>query len=351
MIAAVPRWPFVARLRSRLHPNAPVPTSDSLPAYGIFRILVCRVTHTLGNTLLLTPLIQELQSLYPGAEIDIITRSEAAAEIFGAFARVRTIYCVPGHALSHPLRYSSVLRLMHRVKYDLVIDPCPRSQTGRLLLRLARGRFKAGFISERKAGSLTHGTSIPAAPRHAGKLPVYLLRALRQLPVRDDYPHLDMALSPSERQVGVQALDHVVTSSGGQIKRGMIGVFANATPPKLLAPEWWRRFMKIIEAHYTDYSIVEIVPMFGRSLLGSRYPAYYSSSIRKLSGTLSALSMFISADCGIMYLASASGAKTIGIFTETDAADWGPYGPNDCAINARERTPEDAAGDVIDQNP
>jgi heptosyltransferase-3 len=96
----------------------------------------------------------------------------------------------------------------------------------------------------------------------------------------------------------------------------------------------------------SDYAFVEIVPINGKSLLDLRYPAYYSSSIRKLACVLSGLSRFISADCGVMHLACASNTPTTGIFTVTDPAEWGPYGPNDCAVNAHGRALEDVARDV-----
>jgi heptosyltransferase-3 len=163
----------------------------------------------------------------------------------------------------------------------------------------------------------------------------------------DNYPFLDVALCAEERQQGVNTVNQLIGAGVVNAKRGVIGVFANATPPKLLPEEWWRSFMDAIEAHYGDYAIVEIVPAFGRSLLGSRYPAYYSSSIRRLSSTLSALSMFISADCGIMHLASASGVPTIGIFSVTSAEEWGPYGPNDRVVHAKDQTPVQTAQQVF----
>jgi ADP-heptose:LPS heptosyltransferase len=297
----------------------------------------------LGNTLLLTPLVREIQTTYPGAEIDIVTRSEAAADIFAAFAAVRSVYCLPAHAFRHPLRYLALLHRMCSVRYDLVIDPCPRSRTGRALLGLARGRFKVGFTSNRKLGALTHGIPLPASPKHVGQLPVFLLRSALQRHMSNAYPFLDIALSSEERQHGSRAIEELIGSDSASTKRGVIGVFANATPPKLLPTEWWRTFTDAIEAHYTEYAIVEIVPMFGRSLLGLRYPAYYSSSVRKLSSTLSALSMFISSDCGIMHLASASGTPTIGIFSATHAHEWGPYGLHDRVVNAQGLTPEQTA--------
>jgi len=42
------------------------PTLTSTPS----RVLVCRPNGRLGNTLLLTPLLQELERVFPGAEID-----------------------------------------------------------------------------------------------------------------------------------------------------------------------------------------------------------------------------------------------------------------------------------------
>lgn len=320
---------------------------EPLPARGIFRILICRVTHSLGNTLLVTPLVRELEATYPGAEIDIVTRSNAAQEIFGTFASVRTIFCLPAHAFGHPLKYLSLLRRVRNVRYDLVIDPCARSRTGRSLLALARGRFKIGFIGDHHAAALTHGVSLPAAPRHVGQLPVFLLRSVLQRSTNDAYPLLDVALSREEREQGAGMIDRLIGPGGGKDKRGVIGIFANATPPKLLPEEWWRSFMDTLETHYGDYAIVEIVPMFGRSLLQLRYPAYYSSSIRHLSSTLSALSMFISADCGIMHLASASGVPTIGIFSTTQADEWGPYGPHNRVVNATDLTALQTAQQVF----
>src|SRR5690606_37540564 len=44
-------------------------SDQPVPDRGIHRILVVKISHTLGNTLLLTPLLQELEARFPGAEI------------------------------------------------------------------------------------------------------------------------------------------------------------------------------------------------------------------------------------------------------------------------------------------
>jgi heptosyltransferase-3 len=316
----------------------------ALPTTGIFRILVCRITHSLGNTLLLTPLIRELQATYPGAEIDIVTRAEVADLIFGAFASVRNIYRLPAHAFRHPLQFLAVLRRLRVTRYDLVIDPCPRSRTGRWLTLFAKGRFKLGFTGSNKRGKFTHGVPVPLSPRHTAQRPVYLLRSALQRSPSSDYPLLKLDLSLDEREQGRSILARLLAGNPG--KKGVIGVFANATGPKLLPEDWWHAFMDSFAHQHLDYAIVEIVPMFGRALLGTRYPAYYSSDIRRLSSVLSCLSLFVSADCGVLHLACASGAPVAGIFSVTDPEEWGPYGPHDCVLTAQGQSPQQVAQQI-----
>jgi hypothetical protein len=162
-----------------------------------------------------------------------------------------------------------------------------------------------------------------------------------------DYPPLQIRLSDVDRQQGREILAGLTAADGSGNRKPIIGIFANATGVKLLGRDWWQRFLPVLEAHRPDCSFVEIVPMTGRSLLDSRYPAYYSSSIGRLAGVLSGLSMFISADCGVMHLACASGAPTTGIFTVTDPVEWGPYGPGNRIIDARELTPEQTALAIV----
>ncbi|WP_254427179.1 hypothetical protein [Rhodanobacter sp. C01] len=58
-----------------------------LPPRDIFRILLLRPNHRLGNTLLLTPLLIELEQRYPGAEIDLITTAKPPMKYSPDFAR------------------------------------------------------------------------------------------------------------------------------------------------------------------------------------------------------------------------------------------------------------------------
>ncbi|GAB2569316.1 lipopolysaccharide heptosyltransferase family protein [Dyella jejuensis] len=319
------------------------PTAEPLPAKGIYRILVCHVSHSLGNTLLLTPLLSELEKVYPAAEIDILTRSPVAGGVYGHFFNVQRLFRLPAHGVGHPFQFFGTLRRMRKIRYDLAIDADPLSQTGRLLMLLSNATYTLGFSSPKKHGEITHAVPLPP-DESKGRRPVYLLRSAMGRDTTADYPVPDIRLDAVEREHGRAALIRSLAAGGSASPgHGVIGIFANATGNKLLGEDWWMRFIRGLEAHHPAHRIVEILPASGASMLGSRYPAYYSSDLRKLASVLSGLDVYISADCGIMHLACASEVPTMGIFTVTNVGEWGPYGPSRHAVAAQGVAPEEVA--------
>lgn len=321
------------------------PVSTSLPARGIHRILICRSTRALGETLLLSPLFEELHARFPGAEIDLASGCGAARDLFAGHAQLRHVFDLPARK---GMQFLRVVRRMRRESYDLVIDPYWLSHSDRLLTRLAQARLRLGFDGARKSGHLTHPVADPKELQHAGKLPVYLLRKALGEQIDDDLdcPLLDLRLTREERTLGHDALAAVLAAAGLAGKPA-IGIYAHATGPKCYDLTWWRAFLARIEARYPDHVIVEIVPGFGRSLLEDRYPTFYSSDVRKLGALLSQLALYVSADCGVMHLASASGVPTAGIFSASDIPGWYVYGPHALTLDARGRSPEDIAASII----
>jgi len=337
----VARW----LVRTAFGQGRDVPGAKRLPMAGIHRILVCHVSHTLGNTLLLTPLLRELQHIYPGAEVDVVTRSPVAEEIFGGFANVRRIYRLPRHGVAVPWRLERIVRTLRTQTYDLAIDPCVCSQSDRIGVLVSRAARKLGYVAAGKSGALSHAVAVPTDERHVGRLPVYLLRSATGHSVQAPYPSLDVGLTPAEQAQGAELLAQLVSARATPTSP-LIGLFANATGTKHLGAAWWRRFAERLGERAPDACIVEIVPVSGTALLDENYPTFYSSDLRRLAGVLSSLSLFVSADCGIMHLACASGAPTVGLFSVTDASEWGPYGPRDTIFEIGERTPEQIADAV-----
>jgi ADP-heptose:LPS heptosyltransferase len=321
-------------------------SSQALPVRGIHRILVCHVSHTLGNTLLLTPLLRELERLYPGAEVDVVTRSPVADGIFGAFDGVRHVYRLPRHGVASPFSLLRTLRELRARRYDLAIDPCLRSQSDRIGVLLANAQRTLGFVGPGKSGVLTHDVESPDSIVHIGKLPVYLLRRAVGRLDSTPYPRLDICLTDEEREHGSSQLMRLFDDAPSTIpgmRPTIIGLFANATGAKNLGCDWWQSFAARVATRWPNARIVEFVPAAGDSLLDAAYPTFYSSDLRRLASVMANVDLFVSADCGVMHLACAAGTRTVGLFSVTDPAEWGPYGPGNHVFEIAGRTPEQIA--------
>lgn len=321
--------------RALLHaPRAKPQATASLREAGIRRVLVCRPNHRLGNLLLVTPLLRELQQILPAAKVDIVLAGDAGAGLFRTFRNVGCIHALSRRMVRHPLQTLRIAAQIRRARYDLVIDPCEGSQSSRWLTAIAHAKH---VIDVPSGDAPMHADSVP---RHMAQSPVYLLR--RALATPDaDYPTLDIQLSPAEQQRGQQIL-RVLTSAGTSLPR-VIGIFADATGAKCYPETWWVRCIEALRAHVPGVRIIEIAPPDGRSRLSSRVPNFFSPDIREVAAVISQMSCFISADCGVMHLACASGIPTLGLFSVTDIAKYTPYGHGSCAIDTRGKSPEDVA--------
>lgn len=333
-------------MRGAFHAGAV--SAARLPRIGIHRVLICRSVHTLGDSLTLTPLLTELADVYPGAEVDIICGCPVADALFASFPNVRTVHRIPRHIAGHLLATARTLHAMRRKHYDLVIDPDPRSQSGRLLALSAHATCSLGYVGATKSGTLTHGIAIPADLRHKARTPVYLLRcATGEDPAARAYPQPSLVLTDAERACGGHTLARLSAADhqGGP----RIGIFANATREKLLAGEWWRAFIDTFQSDVPGCRIVEILPAFGKSMLDDRFPCFYSSDVRKLAALIANLDAFVSADCGVMHLAWATGTPTVGLFKTTDPAEWGPFGPRTGWLQLDGATPAEMARHTVER--
>jgi hypothetical protein len=73
------RWLIVLFLTKRY---GKMPATIDVP---VARILVIRPNHRLGNQLLLTPLLQEIEKLYPAAKVSLLVKGSAAPAIFKSY--------------------------------------------------------------------------------------------------------------------------------------------------------------------------------------------------------------------------------------------------------------------------
>jgi ADP-heptose:LPS heptosyltransferase len=330
-LAAVAALASEPELEEASHGQAPART-----------ILICRPNSRLGNTLLLTPLVQEIERWLPHARIDLITAFPGAAELFSGFRGVGIIHRLPFHGAGHPLRYAGALLSAAMTRHDVVIDPEPRSWTSGMLTRLMRAGRKVGFLSSRKHRGGYDSVPIEDAPAHMGTFPVYLFRravlGLGEDSARSPPPALDIRLSPRERDEGRRHLARLAGTG-----RPVLAIATAATGSKQLSVPWWRELARQFLSRTSAARIIEIRPPSGAASF-PEYPGYASSSLRQVGAVIAATNTFVCADSGLMHLGSASLCPTVGLFRVTDPRVYGPYGPGNATVTVR-----DEAAPAIDQ--
>lgn len=312
---------------------------------------MCRPNHRLGNTILLTPLIEELERLYPGAEIDVLSEGHLAEEVFSSFFSVKNVYCLPKRGFKHPLAFLSKLFGIRHTEYDLIIDPCLGSGFSRAMTRHLRGRHTLGFSDDGARSGLTHPVPTSVAGSHMAQRPINLLRWARAhySGVIDDtspYPSLDIRLTDEERALGRAVVSQLLRETPHDASHPVVGIFANATGAKRYPQDWWNEFITAFKALNPSTSILELIPMHGHSMLGEAWTGYYSSDIRRMGAVMANVDLMITADCGVMHLAVASKVPTAGLFCVTDASVYAPYGLVSCPLLTQGISAHDAAAQV-----
>lgn len=303
----------------------------ALSGSGIHRIVVCRPNHRLGNTVLLGSLLRELETRYPGAEIDLLCAGPAGATLFGTRFAMRQVIALPGRMPRHPWRTLARLRQLRRERYDLAIDACPASYSGRLVLGLCHATWKLGFPLSEAAGPLQG--YVEACPAHVAQRSAHLLRVACGDHQPAAWLNLDVALDDALRAQGRQVLAAVV-GCGGEVGGPVVGIFPNATGAKRYPEAWWADFVAALHARRPDIRMVNVLAEHGRTQLPGTLPTLYSRDLRKLAAVLAGMDGFISGDCGVMHLASAVGTPTLGLFVQPNRDKYAPYGLCNQALGA-----------------
>ncbi len=305
---------------------------------AVRRIVVLRPNHRIGNTLLLTPLMQALETQFPEAQIELVTAGGVARAVFERYPQVTALHAFPGKSYRHPGKVLGMLLHLRGQSYDLAIDPTVRSRAGRFLLRFVRARSRLGYAwgDPRKDKILTHAVDPSAAPAHHAQIPVYLLRA-GFLPtpgpaLAAERVQMDLRLSEAERREGALELQAVLAGSDAQ--RPTLGLFAHATGAKCLPAEWWRQLVSCLRARTPALRLVEFMPEDARTRLDGIVPGTFTPQLRLLGAKLAATSLVVIADGGVMHLADASGAQVLALFTTTSALQYGPRRPGSESLQA-----------------
>lgn len=312
--------------------HKPVIRDDNKPPV-INKILISRPNQRLGNLLLTTPLISELETVFPSSKIDIIVKGTLARIVFQEYKSIDRIIVLPKKPFKELFKYLKIFFSVKFKKYDLVINGEKDSSSGRLLTALANSPYKVyGFYNKEL-------DDLYADYGHMSKNAIYDLRYyLNQIGFdlnRDAMPNLDLKLTKDELGQGKDILNKLISDT----RKKTILIFTFATGIKCYSKEWWSEFyLKLVNKFGETYNIVEVLPLENVSQIDFKATTFYSKDIREIGALIANATLFIGADSGMMHLSSASGTDTIGLFSVTSEDKYQPYNDKSVSFNTTKHT-------------
>jgi len=322
----------------------PRAAATRLPASEVSSVLICRINARMGNAVFLTPLLERLHELMPQASIDIATAYPKAEDLLGGLPGIRRIIRFPYKGLQLPYRYLAAVRQLRRERYDLVIDPVANSTSARIVLMLARSRWRLGYAAADQWAPLTHAVPLAREPLHQAAQPAVLLS--RALGVDDDIGavRLWLPLSHQEVEAGSAAIVRAMATRGAAAAPSQaFAFFAHATGLKTVDRAYWRAFWAAFLELEPQAVPVEILPMPTSASTIEGCASLHIPSPRALTAAMAATRLFISADTGPLHLAGTTAVPTVALFQASNPALFGPLKPGDLVLDTRRCSPREAA--------
>lgn len=281
---------------------------DDVPPGDVRRILVIR-PGGLGDMLLLLPLLQALDTAFPGASIDLVCekRNRAVLGLHGFRGRA---LCYDGN----PLRFMATLCC---TRYDLVLDSEQFHNFSAVFGWLSSAPRRVGFnINPRRNPLYTH--LVPYSPdgRESDQFAALLAR-VTDVPAAPLRSFLREQLQPS-REAVERPWIAIHTGSGADVK-----CWGEARTLELAR--------RLIEQ--TDRQLMFVGS--GRELTaGRRISAQLPGGrARELPGrepplettarAIASSALFIGADSGLAHLATAAGVPSVVLFGPSNDRKWG----------------------------
>lgn len=284
------------------------------------RILLCRPNHQVGNLLLLSPLVQELESTFPNSEIDLLVKQSCAIQLYQNYDIVNQVIEFPQKPFKNLIKYIRTFVLFRNQKYDLAINAVKESSSGRIFTRISNAKFK--FVGD---------WDTDTKERHIAKQVIYSLREfLPNIGVKanDAIPaSLDLRLANDELLHGGSLVYGIVHNA-----KPTICLFTHTTNTKFYTEGWWYNLYEHLQKAFPDVNIIEVLLKENVSKIGLRALSLYSNDIRELAAMIANTDVFIGADSGAMQLASSSLTPTIGLFSTTDIEKYKPYNEGSVAV-------------------
>lgn len=300
--------------------------------FVINRVLISRPNQRLGNTLLITPLVQEIIKENPNVKIDLFVKGRIAPIVFENYPQINNIIELPKKPFKDILLYIKVWLSLRNYEYDLVINVDEESASGRISTTIAKSKYKLYGIEFVMSKDISEKV-------HYAKFPVYqfrgFLKHVKGINNFDkEYTTLNLQLSEKEIANGKVLLDDITKNT----TKKTIAFFTYATGDKCYSAEWWAKFYAEFYPKYAEeYNLIEILPAENISMLDRILPTFYSKDIREITAVMNQCELIVAADSGMMHLSCAAPTKTIGLFMSSSfLPKYQPFGKGNETVLVQE---------------
>lgn len=308
-------------------------TQDKIDPSELKKILIVRINYRIGNSLFMTPLIHALADTIPDASIDLLVGNSNAKNMLQPMPQVTTVYTAPRKLLRSPIAIFRRVRALNENRYDAIFLPALGSTSSNAAVLLIKARYKVGFFSPDSWSPVDHAVPVSDKIRHEALKPLQLMQVLTGAKTIDR-PQLDIEMSAKEQQRGRKLLSrtfqkHSVPSDSNAV----VGVFRGARLQKKIPTKWWRSFVKRLRRENKDLLVIDILEPGVDQPLSEADASISMSDLRELGTVLANLNGFVSADTGIMHLATAANVPVLALFNTTDSSRYGPLGDRHTVIH------------------
>ncbi|WP_313376477.1 glycosyltransferase family 9 protein [Chishuiella sp.] len=308
----------------------------------IERVLINRPNQRLGNTLLITPLIQDIIEYNPNVKIDLFVKGKVAPIVFENYPQIDQIIELPKKPFKELIKYLNVWVKIKNKKYDLVINVDKGSSSGRLSTSFARSKYK--LFGDEFILDTTKEVQL-----HQAQYPVYQFRKFLELFGKNNLlntiPSLNIQLNDKEIAQGKITLNELNKNS----TKKTIAFFTFATGSKCYSDNWWTEFYNDFYPKYNnDYNLIEILPVENISMLGHKLPEFYSKDVREIAAVMYNCEIVIAADSGMMHLSVAAPTKTLGLFKDENFMKrYKPYGEGNSVVLVTEDSQDGIISEMV----
>lgn len=317
---------FSCRLIRPIKDKSGIDLNHLKPADKKLKILIIR-PGGIGDAVLLIPSINTLRHRFPDSQIDIL----AEKRNYGIFETCDNVNKI----LLYDTNILSTLLDINRSKYDIVIDTEQWHKLTSVITHLSSAAIRVGYDTNKRSGMYSH--------------PVNYRHDIHEI---DSFFNLLKELLPKLKtpEANKNFIEISVVSDTQNIKQleiyksrytRIVGLFAGATVKER---RWGTENFARVAVKLIDDGL-GVVLLGGKSdipdsvkinrILGNRHVLDLTAktTLRETTEIISGLDLFLSADSGLMHIASGLGIQTVSLFGAGIRPKWAPRGNHNLVID------------------